>query len=1112
MSLDETRSAEALFQRALDLPSSLRATYVDEACPEDPALRREVHALLAHYEEAGETFLRPPLPVHLDRSKETSQPVTIGSYPILQELGRGGMGIVYRALDPRLEREVAIKVLPGDVARDPSWRERFRREARILASLSHPNIATVFSLEEADDDTFITMELVRGTLLSARIAASPPSLDRVLPVAQQIAAALEAAHRSYIAHRDLKPLNVMVTPEGHVKVLDFGLARSLERRPALELQGQIAGTPGYMSPELLRGERTDHRADVFAFGCVLFEMLSGTRAFPGPDAAAILRHTEEHDPDWDRLPSDLVHELRDLVERCLDRDPNKRLGSMTTARRVIDELIAHRARPAIARPVGAGAPDTPTNLPVSLTSFVGRAEVLTEVTALLAGHRLVTLVGPGGCGKSRLAVELGRCHLPAFADGVWLVELAPVADGEAVVSHVASAVGIREDSSTSVTDAVRAHFQSRRALLLLDNCEHLLPAVRELVVDLVAASPTLVILTTSLVPLDVPGESTYRVPSMRVPDDADLPVDELLASGAVRLFVERAAAAVNGFSLTPANAPAVVSICRRLDGIPLAIELAAARVRVLPPHEIDRRLDDRFRLLRFGSRSGPERHRTLRALMEWSYEQLDPGERRLLERLSVFAGGFGLDAAEVVGTGDEVEAWEVLDILSRLLDRSLVEMVANDDPDTRVRYRMLETVRAYAREHLDQPEETLRRHRDHFVALAAEAEVALLSSEQRAWLQRLDLEHENLRMAVEHDLAVDPLPTETVATVSTLMRFAEIRGLWTEGLAIGQRVRALPSVESRSDEHRGRLETRLGSLHLARSDYPAAMACFDAARRVFDAIGDRRGIAAVVNNTGLAAMAGGDYEEARRCFEEALTINREIGNRAWEDTNLNNLGLVLQDLGDAKGAERYFREALALARELGISAYEAGFLNNLGIAVGELGDLEQSKGYHQEALVAARRHGDTRSESIALLNLASVATDAGRMSEARTLLQESLHLKERLDDKVGIIHILESMVIVLRSFDRPGEAARILGAVDTLRKTHRTPPAPVTLAAREREAERLRGALGPTAFDGCWREGATLSLSQAIATAFAPYGDAPYGDDAGEADTDGQSAGGSLAG
>jgi len=1087
MSSGEPRPAEELFQRALDLPVHLRPAFVREASAPD-AVREEVLGLLAHYEAAGETFLHPELPFvsDADASPDPGTPSTIGFYPVLDELGRGGMGIVYRAVDPRLEREVAIKVLPRDVAADPAWRERFRREARILASLNHPNIATVYSLEEADGSTFLTMELVRGDLLSARIEGGPLPLGRALAVAQQIAAALEAAHRSYVVHRDLKPLNVMTTPEGHVKVLDFGLARSLRRPATIEVQG-VAGTPGYMSPELVRGERSDHRADVFAFGCILYEILTGTRAFAGPDVGTILERTLDGDVALDRLSPDLPTGLRGLVDACLAADPGDRLASMTTARRTIEELIAHRARPRRPEPSPPAA-STPTNLPTALTSFVGRTDVLDEVVRLLGQHRLVTLVGPGGAGKSRLATEAGRASLESFEDGVHFVELAPLARGEGVIGHVAATLGIREEAGTSLADALTAHVRGARVLVILDNCEHLTEAVVPVIERLVAASPHLVVLTTSLVPLGADGERLYRVPSMRVPDPSVTDLDALQSHGAVRLFVERAAAAQQGFALTGANAPAVASICRQLDGIPLAIELAAARVRVLPPHEIDRRLDDRFRLLMFGTRTGPERHRTLRALMDWSYEQLGRGERRLLERLSIFAGGFGLEAAEAVGTGPGVEAWEVLDLLSRLVDRSLVAMEADDDPDQRVRYRMLETVRAHAGEHLTEPEEPRRHHRDHYLAMLAVAESALLSTERRLALLRIELDYENVRLAIEHDLDLDPFPTETLDAVSTVLRFAELRGRWAEGKEFGQRVAALPSVAARRDVARGRLETRLGSLLLTRSDYDEALERLAIAREVFEEIGDRRGVAGVTNNRGLIAKERGRYDVARAAFEEALAINRELGNREWETTNLNNLALVMMELRDDEGAERHLLEALRLARELGLTFQEASYLNNLGIIYGDRGEPGKADRHHREALESARRHGNVRDESIALTNLGAAALELGEHDRAREVIEEGLGVKRRLDDRVGILHILETMVGLLFHADRPADATRVMAAAQAMRDHLDVPAPPSTLGAREREAARLSDALGPTTFAACWDEGSGMTMEQAIRLAF---GDAP---------------------
>ncbi|MBD3161188.1 MAG: protein kinase, partial [Candidatus Eisenbacteria bacterium] len=605
-------------------------------------------------------------------------PDRIGPYPILQELGRGGMGIVYLAQDPRLERTIAIKLLPRSLGKDPAAFSRFRNEAKMLAAINNPNIATIYSLESEADAPFLTMERILGRSLAERLHEGAADLDVALAVARQIAGALEAAHRNGIVHLDLKPGNVMVTDDGLVKVLDFGLAMALgidssdpdEIRTRAQAQEAIGGSPGYMSPEQIRGEAVDSRADLWAFGCILFELLSGVSPFPGRDWRARLRRTLEEDPDFDLLPAELPPRIRTLVRGCLTRDVAERIDSVTKIRRGIEEEIALRAVPR------AEVPPEPerTNLPIPISAFIGRAEERAEVRRLLESSRFLTLTGVGGGGKTRLAVEVGRERIGQHPDGVWLVELAALGSPELVPAAVAQALGVKEEANRAPAEVLLEHCRARRLLLILDNCEHLVGAVADLAGRLLAACPGLQILATSREPIGIEGEVQLVLSSMRLPRPGVPATPEALDGiESVALFLARAKAAASSFALTSGNAESIAQICRRLDGIPLALELAAARVRSLPPEEIARRLDDRFRLLGSSRKPTLPHHQTLRALIDWSYDHLEEAEQVLFRRLALFAGGWSLEAAETICAGEGIEAWELLDLLSNLVDKSLVE-------------------------------------------------------------------------------------------------------------------------------------------------------------------------------------------------------------------------------------------------------------------------------------------------------------------------------------------------------------------------------------------------------------------------------------------------------
>ena len=403
----------------------------------------------------------------------------------------------------------------------------------------------------------------------------------------------------------------------------------------------------------------------------------------------------------------------------------------------------------VAFPAGDRHVGPPSNLPLQLSSFVGREKELAEVRRLLQDTRLLTLTGPGGCGKTRLAVVAANELLGRFEDGVWLVELAPLADPSLVPQAVASTLGVRERPGSSLAVALSDYLRTRKLLLILDNCEHLIDACAELAEAWLHSSPGLRVLATSREALGITGEVAWPVPSLSLPDLRRLPdLESLPRYESARLFVERTAAVRPDFTLTEQNASAVAQVCYRLDGIPLAIELAAARTKVLSVEEIAARLGDSFRLLAAGSRTAMPRQRTLHATMDWSHKLLGQKERVLFRRLSVFAGGFTLEAAESICAGEELQRDEVLELLSQLVDKSLV---VAQERDGAARYRLLETVRQYGRERLEEAGEAAlvrEQHAGHYLAVAEEAEPELKGERQLAWLERLEQEHDNLRVAM----------------------------------------------------------------------------------------------------------------------------------------------------------------------------------------------------------------------------------------------------------------------------------------------------------------------------------------------------------------------------
>ena len=746
---------------------------------------------------------------------------SISHYRILRRLGAGGMGEVFEAEDTDLHRKVALKISPQELAAKPETLDRFKREARALAALNHPNIVTIYSVEQSDSTHFLSMELVEGRPLNELIPKGGFTVEKLFALGIPLTDALAAAHAKGIGHRDLKPSNVMVNDQGRVKVIDFGLAKLFQAEAATldveaptvhqTVEGKIMGTPAYMSPEQIEGRKVDHRTDIFSLGILLCEMATAQRPFKGDSAMSIMSSIlRDAPPPLNELKSGLPEHLGRIVRRCLQKNPDERyqsvldvrnelkgleeetkLGSKPTATvpgegkrgikdhspgEMVDALVATRVSE-------LPLPQAPltnrlNNLPAQLTSFVGRTRETAEVTRLLVSGsaiesnttRLLTLIGPGGTGKTRLALQVAAGLVEQFPEGVWLVELAALSDPLLVPQTVTSAMGLINTVARSPLELLTHYLSAQKTLVLLDNCEHLVAACADLADALLRVCPRLQILATSREGLRVAGETTWPVPTLEVPSLVGGPLgssalDALGQYESIKLFVERARAVTPSFALNEQNAAAVAQLCHRLDGIPLAIELAAARTRMLPVEQLLDRVQDRFRLLTGGSRTALPRQQTLRALVDWSYDLLSDQERLLFDRLSVFAGGWTLEAAEAIcgddGEGTSVggqgptgllRSENVLELLGHLLEKSMV--VGETSTDGTARYRLLETLRQYGQERLatrgEAATDVLRaQHATYFVALAEQAALGMSGPDQAKWFDHVEIEHGNIRAGLE---------------------------------------------------------------------------------------------------------------------------------------------------------------------------------------------------------------------------------------------------------------------------------------------------------------------------------------------------------------------------
>src|SRR5215210_205561 len=640
----------------------------------------------------------------------------------------------------------------------------------------------------------------------------------------------------------------------------------------------------------------------------------------------------------------------------------------------------------------------PNNLPLELSSFVGREKELAEVKRLLADSRLLTLTGSGGCGKTRLALAAGGL-VEGFEDGVWLVELAWLADQDLVPQTVASVIGAREQPGHPLAETLSNHLRTKRLLLILDNCEHLVEACATLTEALLRSCPELRILTTSREALGITGEVAWPVPSLSLPDLRRLPeVESLRRYESARLFLERTTEVNPAFTLTEQNAPSVARVCYRLDGIPLALELAAARSKVLSVKQIADRLDDCFGLLAAGGRTAIPRHRTLHTTMDWSHELLAREERALFRRLSVFAGGFSLEAAESVCAGEDLDRGEVLGWLSRLVDKSLV--TAREE-DGEARYRLLETVRQYGREKLSEVDETRRvreRHARYHLALAREAEPELKGERQVAWLERLEREHGNLRAAMRWLLERGE-PAEAAKLGWELWLFWGIRAHFAEGRRWMEQ--ALSTGDgSMPASARAKALFVEGMMANYQGDHRSAEPLVEESLGLFRQLDDKPGTAYALSNAGFAASGQGRHQRAIALNEESVHLFLEVGEKWGAAIQFCFLAVAWRDRGDPGRAKRLAERGLALSREVGEKQAISAALYTLATLAQAERDHERARDLFGEGLLLSKDLGNDADVAHCLEGLASIAGAEGKIARSARLWGAEGALLEKLESAV----------------------------------------------------------------------------------------------------------------
>ncbi len=720
------------------------------------------------------------------------------------------------------------------------------------------------------------------------------------------------------------------------------------------------------------------------------------------------------------------------------------------------------------------------NLPAQVSSFIGREAELAEVRALVGGSRLVTLTGAGGAGKTRLALQVAAGLADGAGGGVWLADLASLADPDLVVVAVADVLGVRQQPGRPALDTLVEAVAGRSVLVLLDNCEHLIGACAKLADALLRGCPNLALLATSREPLGIGGEYVYRVPSMRTPADGDDP-DAIRASEAVRLLADRAAAQGVPLDVDEDTAGVAGRICRRLDGIPLAIELAAARLRGMSAAELEARLDGRFALLTGGSRARPARQQTLRAMVEWSWELLTGSERAALARLSVFAGGFGLAAAEAVAAGPDVLAGEVLGHLAALVDKSLVQFEGAGAGTGR--YRLLETVRQYAAGQLDAlgpaaAGAARMAHRDYYLALAETAAPQLMAHDQAEWLDRLDLELGNLRAAIAFSLT-QPDTEPGLRLAAALRRYWMARGHAAEGAGVLRALLDAPTERRATLPRAWALAAAARLLHHTGA-YAMAEDYCEEALAIARAAGDDYLVAELLYDRGWVLLRQGQPGAALPLIESGLSLARRLGEPQLTGRLLSVRSSAANAAEDQAGAARDMAEALRLFRQAGNQLQVAALLGNLGYYELSAGDLDAARGHLAESLDISRALNDRSNIAYGSFNLGLAEYLAGSPGAAEALFAEALDLTRRMGIKATMAYALIGLALVGRSGADPGWSARLHGAADQALANlgHALEPLEGRLANLDRQ--RLRAAMGDEAFDAEYAAGRTLDLASVV--------------------------------
>ena len=974
-----------------------------------------------------------------------------GRYRPRTVIGAGAQGEVVCARDLVHDRLVALKI--RDV-RSASDREALLTEARTLLNLRpHPSVPLVREDFFDAGRYHIVMDWVEGVDLAHLLASADPQgvpYKQVLGYLMQVADALDHLHRHDppIVHKDVKPSNIVIDRSGRAVLVDFGLSMATGR------PGGPWGTSGYIAPEVSAGEPPRPASDVFSLAATAYFAFTGVT--PEPGTRRRMRG----------VPESLIPRVEAAMARGLAVDPNRRPRSA----RALVELLT--------------APATPHNLPAPLTRFVGRERELGDLAQALDRSRLVTLVGPGGVGKTRLAVELASEAAWAYPEGVWLVELAAVVP-EFVIAAVAKTFGVSEEPGKALAETLVDTLHDRRLLIILDNCEHVIDAAASVAEALLKGVPGLRILATSRERLDVFGEQVHPVPSLSFPAvDTMQPLEQIGGHDAVRLFCERAVAAEPAFVLRTETAHDVAVVCATLDGIPLALEMAAGRLREMTMPQLASSLGNALDLR--GSRTADSRQRTLAATVAWSYDLLDDPAASLFRRLSVFAGGFTVEAVEAVCARDGPHSFRVEEGLSSLVDRSMVAKMQSNEHRGH-RFRLLETIRAYARERAAEANEMDRlvdRHVQWFLSVAESTSSRLFGPDAGKGLAELEEDNDNFRLALTNAVGAGPTGVALRLAVA-LARFWKVRAYPAEGrrwleAAIAATPHAPPSL-------RAKALAAAGILAEHQADFPAAVAFGEEAALLARRQGDSVTTAEALHSLSNVAHAQGETERAVSLGSDCLDAWRASGAVHGVASSfpgaLGDIGWHAASRGQHEEAVRIFDEAVAAATELGVGRARAYAMLGLATVAEARDELAAARRFISDATAISEELHDRPALTLEAWLIGLIACREGKLDEAADGFEVVLTEASKAGDDVFVIRSMEGLARVAARRGDSARAATLFAAAAVRREAL---PWPV-VAADERWYEaalhEIRRDLGPSGFEAAWARGRAMNAQTSVATA-----------------------------